>query len=325
MPKKKNILINAGLIFISVIFLFLCLELCARAYYQLQGKVPFFALTTSGAQDALLGWKGQETWGDTRSGKIKVFFVGDSFTYRDKDLKGRMYYDVVGQNIDIEPFVYGGGGYSTLQEYLAIDKYIDEIKPDLVVLQVCSNDFINNSWELERRSYMHNNYTVRPYYEGGKIKYRFPRGPVFLRQYLIPYSRLAYFFAVKIDRKLADLAGKGRLKTIENYIETGDTELKEFKRSADTTEELIGVIRKRCGKTPIIAFSTFDDEPYSGRFKLIFRRLDIDFLTDIPKLAWDAERRGKVRNNDHWSEKGHAACGTYLAEYIRTNFLKDRQ
>jgi hypothetical protein len=101
-------------------------------------------------------------------------------------------------------------------------------------------------------------------------------------------------------------------------------DLKEFKQAVDTTEELIRMIKERCGKTRIIAFPTFDDEPYFSQFKLIFNHVKIDFLVDIPRLAWEAEGRGRVRNDDHWGEKGHAACGTYLAEYIRANLLNDR-
>jgi hypothetical protein len=265
--------------------------------------------------------------GDAQSKKTKIFFVGDSFTanYWQDRIKGKMYFDIVKQNIDIELFVYGGGGYGTLQEYLVIDRYLDKIKPDLIVLQTCSNDFINNSWGLERKSYMHNNYSVRPYYENGKIKYHFPRGSVFLRQYIIPYSRLAYLIAVRIDKKLAALARKGRLKTVENYIETKGLDFNEFKQSADTTLELMRMIKERCGNTRIIAFSAFNNEPYFNQFKLIFNYLNIDFLVDIPKLAWDAEGRGRVKGNDHWGKNGNAACGAYLAEYIKTNFLNDRQ
>jgi alkylation response protein AidB-like acyl-CoA dehydrogenase len=58
-------------------------------------------------------------------------------------------------NASLAVQVYGGHGYGTLQEYLVIDKYIDEIKPDLILLQVCSNDFTNN---LENEAKSSSNY-----------------------------------------------------------------------------------------------------------------------------------------------------------------------
>ena len=42
------------------------------------------------------------------------------------------------------------GGYGTMQEYLAMEQWVDKINPDLLVLEVCNNDFIDNSPEMER-------------------------------------------------------------------------------------------------------------------------------------------------------------------------------
>lgn len=306
------------LLLVTAIFLILSImELSARAYCRVKGKIPFFALTTAVKEDALLGWTGTKIMGDPQSQKMKVFFVGDSFTNIDNSF-GKMYYDALKRDMDIELFVYAASGYGTLQEYLALDKYLDMIKPDLVVLQVSSNDFINNRWDIERRSYIHNNYKERPYYENGEIKYRYPRGPVLLRQYLIPYSRLAYLLAVRVDKKLSTLAWSEKLKTVENEIETRGLGFPEFKQSTATTLKLMEMIKARCGNTRLLAFSTFDDEPYFSQFKSIFHDLKIDFLTDIPQIAWNAEGAGKVKNNDHWHEKGHAACGAYLAKYIKS-------
>ena len=288
------------------------MESVSRAYCPLKYVVKM--------DDAELGWKGTEVMGDPEAKKTKIFFVGDSFTA--DYLYGKMYFDIIKQNLDIEVFAYGGFGYSTMQEYLVINRYIDKIRPDLVVLQVCSNDFINNSWDMERKSYIHNNYNMRPYYENGKINYRFPRGPAFLRKYVIPHSRLAYLAALRIDRKLARLAYKGRLKTVEDDIEAKGLDFNEFKQSVGTTSELMKMIKSRCGKTPIIAFPVFDDEPYFSRFKAIFKDIDIDFLSDMPKIVWSSEEKEKIRNNDHWTKKGQAACGEYLTGYIKANFLE---
>jgi hypothetical protein len=282
--------------------------------------VPFLAKTDVKCYDPVLGWKGKEIMGDPQSNKIKIFFVGDSFSVPYLDKKD-MYYDVVSKNIDIELFVYGGPGYGTLQEYLVIDKYIDKIEPDLVVLQTCSNDFINNCWNLERKSFINNNHRVRPYYEKGRIKYRFPRGP-FFRGYIIPYSRLAYFISYRFDRILVKLNNKGYLKTIEKYIKAEGEDFREFKQSVDITSELMGMIKKRCGGIPLIAFPVFDNKPYFRQFKNIFHHYNINFLEEIPKLAWAAEGKNWKRNNEHWTKKGHTVCGEYLTDYIKTNFLK---
>ena len=46
-------------------------------------------------------------------------------------------------------FVYGGGGYGSLQEYMIWDDYIDEIDPDIVIWQFCINDYWNNSYDYK--------------------------------------------------------------------------------------------------------------------------------------------------------------------------------
>jgi hypothetical protein len=310
----RKLIGNLAISIAAAIILLSVMELLARAYCPSKYIVK--------TRDAQLGWKGMTIMGDTESKKTKIFFVGDSFTAN--YLNGRMYFDTIKHNLNIEAFVYGGLGYGTLQEYLVINRYIDKIRPDLIVLQVCSNDFINNSWDLESRSYIHNNYSMRPYYEKGKINYRFPRGNGFLRQYLIPHSRLAYLIALRIDRMLANLAKKGRVKTVENDIEYKGLDFNEFKRSVDTTLELMIMIKKRCDKVPVIAFPVFDDEPYFSQFKAIFKKSNIDFLSAIPRLAWDSEEPQKVRNYDHWTEKGHSVCGAYISNYIKRSFLSHK-
>ncbi|MEW6008740.1 MAG: SGNH/GDSL hydrolase family protein [Candidatus Omnitrophota bacterium] len=321
---KRKILFNILFLVIMSIFILLCaLEMTLRVYFQSRYNVPFLAKTRVRRYDPLLGWGGTKIMGDSQSDKkMKIFFIGDSFTAQYLDKKD-MYYDVVSRKLGIELFVYGASGYGTLQEYLVIDKYIDNIRPDLVVLQTCSNDFINNDWDLERKSFIHNNHKVRPYYENGQIKYRFPRGP-FFRGYIIPYSRLAYFISYHFDRILVELNNKGYLRTIEEYVQSEGDRLEGFKRSVDTTAELMGMIKKRCGRASLIAFPVFDDEPYFSHFKNIFRHYNINFLEEIPRLAWAAEGRKWERNDDHWTEKGQKVCGQYLTDYIKTNFLKNK-
>jgi len=321
--KGKATVTKLAITLCSVCLLFLILETAIRIRHVVISQTPFFANIYRNAEDSVLGWKGVEILGNPASGKFKVLFVGDSFTAAE-GLGDQAYYHVVRKELGIEAFVYAGYGYGTLQEYLVVDRYIDIVKPDLVVLQVCSNDFINNTWELERRSYLHSNYQKRPYYEKGKINYRFPRGPVFLRKTILPYSRLVGRLLFRSEAKLSDLAKEGRLKTVEARIEEEGLDFALFRRSVGVTSGLIRKIQKRCGSIPIVAFTTFDDEPYFSQFKKIFKGRGIDFLEQIPRLTWEAEihvGKEKERNYLHWGKKGNIACGKHLADYIRKHFL----
>jgi hypothetical protein len=119
---------------------------------------------------------GFRSFSDVNTRKKKIFVIGDSFTQACSVSDGWTYYDYLEKNNDnIEIFSYGGGGYGSLQEYMILDKYIDIIRPDLILWQFCPNDFINNDHELESASLKNNNHMIRPYYKEGRIEWLYPK------------------------------------------------------------------------------------------------------------------------------------------------------
>lgn len=321
--RKKEIVQNLAIMVSAVLILLLALEIAIRIQNSVVHKIPFLKNFAYKLSDPVLGWGCTKIEGALCSKKPKVLFIGDSFSAISRKQRDLKYFDIVKKELEVEIFVYAGYGYGTLQEYLLIDRNINKIKPDLIVLQLCSNDFINNSYKLEHRSYIHNNYEVRPYYDNGQINYKFSRGPDFLREHLLLYSRLIYFATVKIDKVMAALAKKGYIKTVEADISSKGLDFEPFRRSVNITSELIGKIKKRCLGVPIIAFSVFNDEPYFTQFKEIAKDKNIDFLEEVPELAWNAETQGKrkeIRNSDHWGRAGHVACGKYIADGVNQRF-----
>jgi hypothetical protein len=62
----------------------------------------------------------------------------------------KTYYALLAEKLNnLEVFAYGAGGYSTLQKYLILDEFIDRIRPQILLLQLCSNDFFDNDYDLE--------------------------------------------------------------------------------------------------------------------------------------------------------------------------------
>ncbi len=118
---------------------------------------------------------GFKRWGDVDTKKIKMFIIGDSFTLMRLVSNGEEWYSYLEQEFgDLELFVYGGGGYGSLQEFMILDEFIDKIHPQLILIQFCGNDYANNLYDLDLRGYPYNNHAVRPYLEDGKIVYRLP-------------------------------------------------------------------------------------------------------------------------------------------------------
>ena len=53
---------------------------------------------------------------------------------------------------------------------MVLNKYLNVIKPDIILWQFCSNDLrINNDYDLESKSYLINDHMVRRYLRNGKI------------------------------------------------------------------------------------------------------------------------------------------------------------
>ena len=118
---------------------------------------------------------GFKRWPKYNDGKPRVLIIGDSFTQMVQVSNGEEWYAYLERAFpDIAFYVFGGGGYGTLQEYMVMDDYFDEIRPDAIIWQFCRNDFHNNYYELDRKDYPYNNHFIRPYLENGNIVYRLP-------------------------------------------------------------------------------------------------------------------------------------------------------
>jgi len=77
--------------------------------------------------------------------KPRVVFLGDSFTWGWGVPNGVRYTDYLEAMYPQYQIVNAGiNGYSTVQEMLLLKKYRQKMMPDLVVLQVFHNDFIEN-------------------------------------------------------------------------------------------------------------------------------------------------------------------------------------
>jgi len=297
------------------------MEILARTYYFLYRDIPFFG-SIGYFPNPELGWEGKKIFRDPSTKKFKIFFIGDSFTGGAGIKEKYMYYNVIKNNLDIETFVYGGGAYGTLQEYIALNKYLDYIKPNLVVLQVCDNDFINNSWELESRSFIYNDFMVRPYLIDERIEYRFPRAAAKLILFL-SNSRFFYTLINRTDRFFKIAARKGLLRSVENDIQEKELNFANFKNAVGITDRIIAKIKSRTSGTPLIAFPVDTNQPYFEQFRMIFKKNNIEFIEGVAKTIRQQESRGvNLRlKNGHFNEVGNQICGQVLAEALK-QFIK---
>ena len=226
-----------------------------------------------------------------------------------------MYHAILSQRLGVQVFAYAGAGYGTLQEYLAVDRYLDSVRPDLVVLQTSFNDLINNSWALEVRSHHNNNFAFRPYLEDNHIVYRFPS-----RAYppiLLAHSRLSYLLACQGALVGAMMSSKGILNTAER-----DTTSKWFRQSALVTEQIIDMLKTRLGSVPLVAFAADGPDSYWSE---ILQRQHVPYFVDVPSAVLAEEHRlgASIRpDGAHWDARGHRVAGEVLARWL-SDYLKN--
>ncbi len=89
-----------------------------------------------------LGLRDSE-WGEKT--KPRILFLGDSFTWGWGVSNRERYTDRLQSKLpNIQVINTGITGFGTLQEFFLLKHFIDEIKPDYVVLQMYTNDFLDN-------------------------------------------------------------------------------------------------------------------------------------------------------------------------------------
>lgn len=265
--------------------------------------------------------QGFRRYGNLTSGRPRIFIVGDSFTQALDVSLGDTYDDRIADYLDAEVFTYGVGGYGTLQESIILNRYINQIKPDLVILQMCGNDLVNNSLELERKSTVNFANMARPYLmPDGTIKLTVARHLPGLRMWAFKHSRSLYDLFVKWD---VFMRIYGPLSIDHVIYKRGGKNMPEYDRAKKTTRELLLRIKKSCGTTPLVSFCVEEDEPAYSVYLNMNKELGIDFVQEVPSSITKMEALGvscKISDKAHWNTMGHRVAGQQLANYLHERY-----
>jgi lysophospholipase L1-like esterase len=310
---------SAALLASSLLLFFLTAEIGTRIYQRWVENLPLL-LPLDAAYDPRLGWKGRRfTPAAAEDARPRILVVGDSFTHGLTLEDASVYPAVLARATGARVWAYGGGGYGTLQEYLVVDAMIDDVRPDLIVVQACSNDFINNDHSLERTSYINNNLMMRPYWEGGAIRFRYPRPFGRARMFATAHSRVAYALFDRIERAQNGLVSRSLLPCVECDFEAGRRPA-EFTATERITSEILALLRRRAGATPVALFLADDREPYRSAYRRLCAGNGIVYLPGIRASLAVAGKQGRdvlYADRAHWSVEGHAVVGQALARQLR--------
>ena len=253
------------------------------------------------------------------SGKT-LFLIGDSFTQAVEVSDDKTFYALLADSLSVQIDAFGMAGYGSLQEYMVIDQYIDEIQPDIVLLQFCSNDFIDNSLLLEKEA----NYHVglrRPYLdEDDQIYYESPLHPF---NQLINHSAFIRFLGDKWRRLKGRLQWKSE-DSAEAKIAQQGLVYPAYQQAVARTAAILQKIKLRVGdERAFFIFLADPYEPQRSHLRQICERLAIPFI-DFPTTLFDqgyTKESYFAHDGYHWNEAGHRLIFEHLTAYLKKQEL----
>ena len=262
------------------------------------------------------GKNGFRKWGDPASPKKKVLFLGDSYTACAQTSDDKVFYKILGDSLPIEVFAYGAAGYGNAQEYLIAQHYLQEIKPDLVVWQMCSNDFLDNYWELEKTAGYHVRMR-RPYMlEDGSITHQeaveWPRS-------VKKYSHFLYFILKRVGQ-LRGTFDKPPAEPSEKLIAEQNLSYEPYARSVRMTDVVYKKMKALLPPgTKLLVFGADGFNPQYDQFARLSADNGIPFAAGLDNFVRQAEAAGECTRSDdgyHWNNRGNELVAAFLKKEI---------
>ncbi len=246
----------------------------------------------------------------------RVLIIGDSFTQAIEVSNGSAFYDYLEKISRFQVFAYGMAGYGTLQEYLVLDQYFEEINPSIVILQFCSNDFIDNELELEKGAI----YRVgqrRPYLSSeDEIVYAHPLG--FVERNLLRSKFLK--FGIEKFLRLKNKLGIKKKGSSEERIAKERDAFEPYKKSRAATSNILKNIKSRIGNnTQLMVMNADAYQPQERDLEKICKSLSIPLIKFPNEAMQKAKAEAEVYTIDrfHWNERGHKIVGENLIDELQ--------
>ncbi len=258
-------------------------------------------------------------FGEVSTDKQKLLVVGDSYTQAVEANTDSIYAKHLANALDMELFCYGQAGYGTLQQTLVIEAYLDTIRPDMLVLQMCGNDLIDNHAKLEYQS----NYKVglrRPYLNADNtIAYQVPKPLV---QRLLEPS----LFLDLIRKKLA-VVSYDEEQVAQYKIGKQGKGYKPYAESLEITGRILDRLQQSLEGIPMIVLLVSSDQPYTSDIVALCQERGIPCFPEPLKHLKQLEfKKLDVKSSDgyHWTELGHRIIAEQLLiqlDSVQYNYL----
>lgn len=304
-------------------------------------------------RDALLGWKlkedfrrtfpqktlggrefaavfstnhqGYRVFGTNPQAPVKILVLGDSFTADPFASNEQMWYVKMTERLaerthrplrDFYGLAGGAGGWGTYQYLLLSEHFPPPIRPSLFVLQFCSNDFQNNSFELERQGIARAQYMRRPYMDMNG------EGPKYAPGIMGGIYR-SFVGESHIFNKIDGLIGALQYKSYGGYIKPLPLKVRTaYERDAVVlTKDLLVRLREKYRGVPAVMVNCDGNEKgLNGAWKLLAREagfIPVSAPSDFMNALTPAQRDTFMNaDGSHFSETGNQAFGAIAGDAI---------
>lgn len=310
--------------------------------------VRTFGHTLAYEQDDLLGWKpkadfsarmkvrdqaggeyevnfstgrnGFRAFGDLLSTRKRVLIVGDSFTSDPYTDNGDAYFGIIAKRLPVEVFAIGGGGYGTLQELLLVRQFVNLIKPDIFVLQYCTNDIAANSFDMEERtSYVRNQNNLRPYLVGDSIVYRLPK----YHPYLLLHNKSRLFR--KLDVEIMKLQYRIDGPSGPRVAETPAIAAEKAAAIALTVKLMSQLAAAMPKSTRLLTIScSTSNREETETWKTMALAAGLAAYPSVSEKIEAVERNGEVvriYDRNYWNRLGNRIAGEELARVLAQHYF----
>lgn len=251
--------------------------------------------------------------------KSRVLFIGDSFTHAHEVSTGQAYYDHVLSALGPGYLgsVIGVGGYGVSQEFLAFRKVYDQIRPDVVFWQFCTNDLSASRFLLDNAS-LYNMQRKRPYLDLSTLSYEV-KDPGFFLFDVSWLFRWTFLKIVEIDRKNEI----GIVDALNRVIALQDTMRQaEIKKGYLVIDKEIANFRRlyggpmiafnACGSTDLESQRAFDNNLFH-----ISKKYAIYYLRNFSTTILSEPGTTCLPYDSHWNEKGNRVAAEQLVKAFR--------
>ncbi|RKZ93464.1 MAG: hypothetical protein DRR19_01070 [Candidatus Parabeggiatoa sp. nov. 1] len=241
----------------------------------------------------------------------KILFIGDSFTHAHEVSTGQAYFDVFEEQVKNQYSVYaaGIGGFGNLQEYLALVSVFEEIKPDIVMWQLCSNDVINNVYELDNSSF-YNNQRPRPYLNlnNSQIKNKNPGFWLFDWSY---GTQFVFNRLLRLDWKYK----LGLLELLDSTIALDPKAREKYeKQGLEVLDKVLNNARADFPNTKFYGFSV--DGEYDKESEAIFIKNGAVYFSEFYNYVDSTEGSNCLPLDTHWNHLGNQVAGDMLIKLL---------